>query len=359
MVYRIGIVGAGFLTRYALVPALMGAQDLRLAAVLDARPEALRDIARSCPDTLLTSSEEEFFATPLDAVHVATPNYLHEHFACRALDRSITTLIDKPLAHTVASGRRIVQAASAAGAVSVVGYMAKHNVYNKEARRLVAAGAIGTPVAMTAARLGYRRLGGDWRRPPSTSGLGCLADLGIYPVLTAVDIFGTEPSRCQASAWPVGDPDETDIYAQATVWFDDHRYLHFEASAAIDLRKAPPGDIDLEQPNTEVCTYTIVGDQGIIQVDDSWQMNGSGSLALCDSAGWRSIGLVPVNPYLSQYRMLAACSSGAEVPQEVSPGRGLTDLMILYAIADNAAAASGATPIDLGSAAIPQPARMG
>ena len=347
MVYRIGIVGAGFLTRYALVPTLMNAPDLRLAAVLDARPEALRHIANDCPGVLLTDDEEEFFAAPLDAVHVATPNYMHEHFACRAFERRLATLIEKPLAHTVVSGQRIVRAASGAGAVSVIGYMAKHNVYNCEALRLIAAGAIGTPLAMTGSRLGYRRLDGDWRRAPAASGLGALADLGIYPVLTAVDVFGAEPVRCQATGWPMGDPAETDIYAQATLWFDDHRYLHFETSAAIDLRNAPPGEINLKRPSGEVCTYTVIGDRGLIQVDGSWQMNEFGSLALCDSAGWRAIELVPADPYLSQYRQLRACSSGEQVPPALSLERGLADLKILYAIADNASAASGITRIEL------------
>lgn len=274
---------------------------------------------------------------------MATPNYLHEHFALRAFERHLATLIEKPLAHTVASGERI---RSAAGPVSMIGYMAKHNVYNREALRLIEAGAIGAPAAMTGARLGYRRLDGDWRRAPATSGLGGLADLGIYPVLTAVDVFGGDPVRCQATGWPMRDRGETDVYAQATLWFDDHRYLHFETSASIDLRKAPPGDIDLQRPSGEVCTYTVIGDRGLIQVDGSWQMNGLGSLTVCDAAGWRPVELVPADPYLSQYRLLAACSSGEQVPRALSLDRGLADLAILHAIADNAAAASGITRIE-------------
>ncbi len=347
MDYCIGIVGAGVLTRQALAPALHGVPDIRLAAVLDKSTDALRAVAPQCPGAILTTDEEQFFAASLDAVHVATPNHQHEQFACRALERGLATLVDKPLAHTVASGQRILAAASAAGVPALIGYMAKHNVYNREARRLVASGAIGRPLAMTASRLGWRKY--DWRSRISESGLGCLADLGIYPVLTAVDLFGAEPRRCQATTWPVHDPQHTDVYAQATIWFDDHRYLHFETAATFDKQPA----------SAEVSAYTIVGDGGIMQVAGSWAMNGAGSLDLCDASGWHSARLTPADPYLSQYRLLASCSAGAPVPAEVSITRGLADLEILYAITRNAAAASGVTDIRPRTGPRPLPVSMG
>lgn len=334
MTYRVGIVGAGFLTRHSLIPALRGMPGGRLVAVLDPDPQALAAAARECPDALFTTDEGAFFDTAMDAVHVATPNHLHERFALRALADGLGVVVDKPLAHTVASGRSMVTAAAAAGAPAIVGYMSKHNVYNREARRLVAAGAIGTPRTMVAARLGWRK--DDWRSRPAESGLGCLADLGIYPVLTAIDIFGADPVRCQAAAWPVGDPARTDLYAQATLWFDDRRYLHFETAATFH-----------EQPaSAEVASYTVIGDAGIIQVTGAWQMDGTGALEMCDATGWRPAArLTPVDPYRSQYELLARCAAGEPVPDEVSLERGLRDLEILYAIADNAAAGTGAGDI--------------
>lgn len=325
MTYRIGIVGAGFLTRHSLIPALRAMPGGRLVAVLDRSRQALAAVAADCPDAELTADEDDFFGVPMDAVHVATPNHLHEYFACRALQRGLATIVDKPLAHTVASGRRILAAAT--GVPAIVGYMSKHNVYNREARRLVVAGAIGRPLAMVAARLGWRK--DDWRSRPAESGLGCLADLGIYPVLTAIEVFGAEPVRCQAAAWPVRDPDRTDLYAQATLWFDEHRYLHFETAATFH-----------EQPaSAEVASYTVVGEAGIVQVSGAWQMDGTGSLVWCDATGWHAPELVPIDPYRYQYELLARCSAGEPVPPEVSLERGLRDLEILYAIADSAAGA--------------------
>ena len=336
MAYRIGVVGAGFLTRHSLIPALRELPEGRLAAVLDPDRAALAAAARLCPDARMTEKEVEFFASGLDAVHVATPNYLHEYYACRAAEHGLAVLVEKPLAHTVASGRRILRATAAAGVPAIVGYMSKHNVYNQEARRLVAGGAIGTPLAMVAARLGWRK--DDWHSHPQESGLGSLADLGIYPVLTSIDIFEAEPVRCQASAWPVRDPQRTDVYAQATLWFDDRRYLHFESASTFT-----------EQPaSAEVASYTVIGEEGLIQVSRAWEMNKYGCLELCDNTGWHPMAVLePIDPYLQQYQLLAACSAGAPVPAHVGLRRAMRDLEILYAIADNAAGSGGPTAICL------------
>ncbi len=330
---RIGIVGAGFLTRHSLIPALRSVPRLRLVAVLDPEPEALLAVTAMSPEVETYTDEDAFFDAGLDAVHVATPNHLHEHFAVRALGGGLVTLIDKPLAHTVASARRILAAAGESGSTALIGYMSKYNVYNREALRLVHSGAIGAPRAMSAARLGWRKY--DWRSRRRFSGLGCLADLGIYPVLTGIDVFGADPVRCQGTLWPVDDPDCTDVHAQATLWFDDLRYLHFETAATFNEEPA----------SAEVSTYTVVGDEGFIQVRDSWAMNGSGHLELRDGGGWHRADLVPTDPYAQQYRLLADCADGAPVPAEVSLARGLADLEILYAVADNAAGGGGVTPI--------------
>ena len=338
MPYQIGIVGAGALTRIALAPTLAQMPEARLAVVVDPDPRALETIAPLCPDAVLTTDVERFFATDLDAVHVATPNHLHESYACRAMAAGLPTLVDKPLAHSVEAGRRIVAAAAETGTTALIGYMAKHNAANIEALRLVQAGEIGAPLAMVAARLGWRKY--DWRSRRAEGGLGCLADLGIYPVLTAVDLFGADPVRVQASAYPVDDPDRTELYAQATLWFGERRYLHFETSFAFD-----------EQPaSAEVSGYSLVGEEGVLQVSGGWAMNGGGTVDYCNKSGWHSAVVTPVDPYAAQYRTLMACAAGAPIPEALSLSRALTDLEILYAISDCAADGAGPAPIKLRAA---------
>lgn len=317
---RIGLVGGGFLTTFALLPALDGLDGFEVAAVLDPDPAARRQIAAG----LVTGDEDEFFDAGLDAVHVATPNHLHAAVACRALGEGLAVLVDKPLAGTVGDALEIHRAAQKSAAPLLVGYFSRYKAPNVAIRRLVADGAIGEPLAMNAVHLGHRD--GDWRNYRATSGLGCAADLAIYPLLTAGDLLGAPATECQAVAYPAADPELTDVYLDATVWFGG-RPLHVESSF-------------LEAPQVGVSRYTVVGTAGVIVADGTWAMNDGGSVLLCNRTGRRPVTPPLTNPYARQYQTLAGCMAGAPVPAEVGSARALRDVAVLHLL-DRSAAAGG------------------
>ncbi|HUA27894.1 MAG TPA: Gfo/Idh/MocA family oxidoreductase [Streptosporangiaceae bacterium] len=322
--YRIGLIGAGFLTRAALLPALEAAgADFAVAAVLDPSPEALAAVAARLPGVLITAGEDAFFEAGLDAVHVATPNACHDGPARRAFGLGLAVLVDKPLADTVQAGARIVAAAREAGTVGMVGYMSRHNAHNRAAAGLISSGAIGEPLTMSAVHLGHRC--GGWRTRRAESGLGSLGDLAIYPVLTATDLFGP-PEGCRATAFPAGDPELTDLHAEGTLHFPGGRRLRFESSFLT------------EAAGVGVSRYTVIGTAGVLVVHDSWAMNGGGRVLLCDRAGRRVVDVARVDPYAEQYRQLAACLRGRPVPEAASLERGLRDLGVLVALEQSAVA---------------------
>ena len=337
MSYRIGIIGAGFITQDVLVTAINNTDGLSLTAVLDPDRRAIEAISRMSPDTVCTDSEETFSSVQLDAVHVATPNNLHEYYACRALSMGMATLVEKPLAGTMAAGRRILAAHQRSVAPAMIGYMSKHNSTNRRVQTLIEEGAIGPLRAMTARSLSWCE--GNWRNTRREAGLGSLGDLAIYPVLTAVQLFGADPTDCQAVVWPSGDPELTDIFAEGTVWFGGERHLHLQSSFTFH-----------EPTSALVSEYTVVGSDGLMHVSGSWAMNGGGSIELFNRDGHKIIRPTPVNPYAEQYLLLAASSRGAPVPPAVSLERGLSDLWILCALEDSSA--HGGARIELGSDSI-------
>ncbi|MEJ3745892.1 Gfo/Idh/MocA family oxidoreductase [Actinomycetes bacterium KLBMP 9797] len=324
MSVRLGLVGAGYLTQSALLPALDGLDGFEVAAILDPRPDARRLVADRVPGALVTGDEEAFFGADLDAVHVAAPNHLHAPIACRALAAGRAVVVDKPLAGTVADAREIHLAAQASTVPLLVGYMSRLNAHNEAVRHLVADGAIGVPLAMNATFLGHGE--GNWRNYRAYSGLGCAADLGIYPLLTAGDLLGAPATDCQAVGYPAGDPRLTDIHLDATVWFGDRR-LHIEASFT-------------EDPFVGKSRYSVVGTEGVIIAVDTWAMNGGGSVLLCDGQGRRPVTPPVVDPYAEQYRLLAECMAGKPVPAEVASAQGLRDVAVLHQL-DRSAASRG------------------
>ncbi len=324
MTIRLGLVGLGFLTRAALLPALSGLDGFEVAAALDPDPRARRLVADALPGAVVTDDEDAFFGVDLDAVHVATPNHLHAPVTCRALAQHRAVLVDKPLAGTVADALAIHRATQHATVPLLVGYMSRFNANNEAVRRLVADGAIGVPLAMNATHLGHRD--GNWRNYRAYSGLGSAADLAIYPLLTAGALLGPPATGCQAVAYPSGDPELTDIYLDATVWFGDRR-LHIESSFT-------------EAPEVGVSRYSVVGSAGVIVAVDTWAMSGGGSVLLCDGHGRRPVTSPLVDPYVRQYRLLAECMAGRPVPAEVGSAQGLRDVAVLHRL-DRSAADGG------------------
>ena len=340
MSYRIGLIGGGFLTQQALLPALATLTDLfTVGAVLDPSPAALAAVRSGFPGVPATDDAERFFTSGLEAVHIATPNASHCPLAVRALGAGLAVIVDKPLADTVAAGERIVAAARDSRAVAMVGYMSKYNAHNRTVASLIRAGAIGEPRGMSAVHFGYRA--GSWRTRRAESGLGCLGDLAIYPVLTASDVFGTSPQACRGTAYPASDAGLTDLHAEGTVEFADGARMHLEASFITQL-PGGPGE----------SRYTVIGSEGVIVARDSWAMNGGGRVLLCNASERDLVSSTEVNPYAEQYRQLAACLQGAPVPEHVSVGRGLHDLAVLTSLASSAAAGGQPVPFTL---AVSQP----
>ncbi len=141
---RIGLAGLGRLgQRYAenLARAVPRAE---LAAVCSP-VESERAWAR---DTLGVSTiyndYEEMLADPsLDAVFLVTPTSLHAAQIEQALDAGKHVFCEKPLAVNHADAFAMTEAAERAGLLNMVNLTYRNSTALQEARRLVAAGAIG------------------------------------------------------------------------------------------------------------------------------------------------------------------------------------------------------------------------
>ncbi|HIP77283.1 MAG TPA: Gfo/Idh/MocA family oxidoreductase [Kiloniellaceae bacterium] len=143
---NIALAGAGLMgRRHAAAIAVL--PEARLAAVIDP-DESARDFARECgvpwyPD--LAGLLEN--ARP-DGVVLATPNQLHEAQGLDCVSAGLPMLIEKPVATTVASAQRLVDAAEQAGVAILVGHHRRHNPLIRKAKALIDDGAIGRIVAV-------------------------------------------------------------------------------------------------------------------------------------------------------------------------------------------------------------------
>lgn len=94
-------------------------------------------------DLFTTGRYEELLAQDIDAVIIATPDFLHEEHAVAALERGLAVYLEKPMALTVAGCDRILAAARKHKARLYVGHNMRHMAFVRKMKALIDDGAIG------------------------------------------------------------------------------------------------------------------------------------------------------------------------------------------------------------------------
>ncbi len=145
---QLAVIGAGLIGQKHL--ALVHANpDYELVAVCDAHPSGATTAANyGVPfyqDYTRLLAEHR-----LQGVIVATPTNTHVAVAIACAQRGIHTLVEKPIASTVAEASELLAAAELARAHVLVGHHRRHNPLVQRAREIIQRGEIGRLVGLTA-----------------------------------------------------------------------------------------------------------------------------------------------------------------------------------------------------------------
>jgi predicted dehydrogenase len=182
-----GIVGVEHAAAYAAEPgcevvAFVGRdrdRTDRVAARFGARPYL--DIG-----TMLEAER-------VDAVSVCTPTGLHRPFVEAAARAGAHVLLEKPMATSVADCDAIAAACASAGVVLMLGFTHRFHPELIEARRLIAEGAIGSPMlAQDVFTFGEHAPWPDWYYDRELSGGGELMHDAVHMVDRLAWLLGSE-----------------------------------------------------------------------------------------------------------------------------------------------------------------------
>lgn len=174
---RVGLVGSGRIGRVH-ADAYRGVNGGRLVACQDAAPEVGRQFAFDF-DLEFTDDYQGLLARDdIDAVLIATPNWLHAEMAVAALEADKHVFCQKPIALTLADADTVLAAASASNRILQFGFMLRFTPPLPELKRMIAAGAIGEPIASRAAIFGWEP-NADWFYDKATGG-GVILDTLIH-----------------------------------------------------------------------------------------------------------------------------------------------------------------------------------
>jgi len=121
---RVGVAGVGYLgSHHARI--LHQLRHAELVGVVDIDTAKAARIAKRYSCEAFASCEE--LAEAVDAVVVATPTRTHLDVARVFLEMGKAVLVEKPIAHTLAAGREMVQVARSTGARLQVGHSERFN----------------------------------------------------------------------------------------------------------------------------------------------------------------------------------------------------------------------------------------
>ena len=165
---RIVVVGAGAIGR-AHIDWIRRSAECSLAAIVDPAPRA-GGLAQDLDVPHYHGLDALLADRKLDGAIIASPNHMHTEQGLAFIAAGIPCLIEKPVAHDVASGERLCAAAETSGVPILIGHHRLHSPIIAEARKVIASGALGTIVAVMGSALFYKPDGyfdeGPWRREP-------------------------------------------------------------------------------------------------------------------------------------------------------------------------------------------------
>jgi predicted dehydrogenase len=155
---RVGVIGYGYWGPKH-VRVLAGLRGVELT-VIENRLDRLREAIISFPAVHVASRLDEV-EDKLDAVVIATPPRSHGPVALQALRAGLHTMVEKPLATSVAVAEALVETADAGGLTLMVGHTFEYNAAVCKLKQIINSGELGRILYIDTARLSLGRYQND------------------------------------------------------------------------------------------------------------------------------------------------------------------------------------------------------
>jgi D-xylose 1-dehydrogenase (NADP+, D-xylono-1,5-lactone-forming) len=320
---RIGVLGAANIARKVVIPSILRAEGVELAAIASESAKAadflaqtdlrtadgapLRDVVRACTYEELLADET------VDAIYIPLPNHLHAPWSKRAADAGKHVLCEKPAARTRAEAEDAIEHCVAAGVVWMEAFMYRfHPQWQLVFERLREIGELRLVRSVFTFTVTSPE---NVRRQPELGG-GSLYDVGYYCVNASRWTMGAEPMTVSASM-SLG-PEGIDEEFAGLLDFGAGRLALFASSFTQPYRHE----------------VELLGTAGRIHVPDAF-VNGSEpvTVEIQDATGaWERIDVPGDDEYRLEVEDFAECVRSGRQPQVVSHEDTLANMAAIDAL---------------------------
>jgi predicted dehydrogenase len=316
---RYAVVGAGWISQEAFMPAVATTGNSRMQAIVSGSPEAARRLAdfHGVPEVLSYAEYDALLDSDrIDAVYIALPNSMHADFTIRALRAGKHVMVEKPLATSLAESEAMIAAARTSGAFLMTAYRLHNEPGTHAMIDAVRQGQIGDPVYF-GATFGFQTQAGNHRLQAGHWG-GALPDVGVYCLNAARHVFAAEPVAVQAMASrPAADPRfaEIDASLAVTLKFPGERLAQFFCSFG----------------SAETETIRIVGSRAELILDPAFKFDSVLQMTIRHPGHEQRQTFRQVDHFAGQVAYFSECIL-QDVPPEADGEEGLADMRVLLAI---------------------------
>ena len=162
---RIAVIGVGLIGKVHIAQ-IEANPECTVAAIADPT-ESGKAYAEARKVPWFATLNELLGAGNIDGVILATPNNLHSMQTQQCIAAGVPTLIEKPVAHTLEEGKRLLSIAENCDTPLMVGHHRTYSPIMTKARQAIDSGALGDLVAVTGSAMFYKPAdyfeAGPWR----------------------------------------------------------------------------------------------------------------------------------------------------------------------------------------------------
>jgi predicted dehydrogenase len=316
---RIAVIGAGWISQEAFLPAVRQSGNAEVTAIVSGDAEKARRLADfyGIADVYYYSEFDTMAASgKVDAVYVATPNSSHCDLALRAAKHKLHALVEKPLATSVTDAERMIAAAKAAGVFLMTAYRLHNDAATIRVAELVDSGAIGdarffsSVFTFQSARDNHRLKASHWGGPPQ--------DLGVYCLNAARHIFRENPMRAISSP---------------SFGHDDPRFKEVEEGVAVTLEfsKGRMAQFYCGFGTDAVDMLQVVGTKGSVTLNNAYRFAMPRKLTLLQNEQAKIEDFPETDNFSGMISYFADCIQSGVSPMN-DGAEGLADMAAMVAI---------------------------
>ena len=168
---RYGIIGLGQVATKGHIPSLLTIPDAKIVAIADVNPDALSAARESIGDVRAYPNAAGLIGDEgVEAVIIATPNWLHKEQAVAAFGAGKHLFCEKPLGIDLGEADAIIAAQQKSGKLLQVGHELRYSKLMAAAKQKVDEGLIGRVKMVVISEYRFPLLPG-WRQTGKTGGV--------------------------------------------------------------------------------------------------------------------------------------------------------------------------------------------